>query len=53
VPSTIQRGLATACLTRSLALLAARGVPHVHSVITDGNTASERLFAKFGFVRTA
>jgi RimJ/RimL family protein N-acetyltransferase len=52
VPSTAQRGLATACLTRSLARLAARGVPTVHGVITEGNTPSERLFSKFGFVRT-
>ena len=51
VPTTTQRGLATACLSRSLALLAARGVPRVHCVITAGNTPSERLFYKFGFVR--
>jgi RimJ/RimL family protein N-acetyltransferase len=52
VPSTTQRGLATLCLTRSLGLLAARGIPRVHCVITEGNVPSERLFAKFGFVRT-
>ena len=45
------RGLSAACLSRSLQHLAARGVPAVHAGITHGNTASECLFTKFGFVR--
>jgi L-amino acid N-acyltransferase YncA len=35
----------------SLRSLAEAGIDEVGAVITDGNTPSERLFARFGFVR--
>ena len=40
-----------AAVAMSLHSLAASGVTEVGAVITDGNTSSERLFTRFGFVR--
>ena len=44
-------GLGRAAVAMSLQSLAAAGVDEVGAVITDGNTPSEHLFARFGFVR--
>lgn len=44
-------GLGTAIVTVSLRSLADAGVSDVGATITDGNTASERLFTRLGFVR--
>ena len=44
-------GCGRAVVLASLQSLAADGVPEVGAVITDGNTPSERLFARLGFVR--
>ena len=46
-----QRGLARATVQLCLASLAAAGIAEVGAVITDGNIASERLFAGLGFRR--
>lgn len=45
------RQLATAAVSRSLHTLAAMGQEQVRAVITDGNTPSEKLFTRAGFVR--
>lgn len=45
------RGLGAAAVRAALSSLAAAGVTEVGAVITDGNTASERLFASLGFER--
>jgi len=50
-PSRKQRGLARATVQMCLASLAAAGVSEVGATITDGNIASERLFAGLGFSR--
>jgi L-amino acid N-acyltransferase YncA len=44
-------GLGRAAVATSLRSLQAVGVSEVGAVITDGNTASERLFTSLGFVR--
>jgi L-amino acid N-acyltransferase YncA len=45
------RGLGRSLVGRALQSLAARGEPRVAGVITEGNVPSERLFARWGFVR--
>ncbi|MDP2293294.1 MAG: GNAT family N-acetyltransferase [Actinomycetota bacterium] len=45
------QGLGTAIVTVSLRSLADAGITEVGATITDGNTASERLFTGLGFVR--
>lgn len=45
------RGLGVSAVSQSLERLRGDGVAEVGAVITDGNTASERLFAKLGFAR--
>jgi Acetyltransferase (GNAT) family len=44
-------GLGRIAVTTSLRSLAASGITEVGAVITDGNTPSERLFTRLGFVR--
>jgi L-amino acid N-acyltransferase YncA len=44
-------GIGTSIVSASLASLASVGVDEVGATITDGNVASERLFAKLGFRR--
>ena len=44
-------GLGRAVVLASLRSLADEGIAEVGAVITDGNTPSERLFARLGFVR--
>ncbi len=46
-----RQGLATAAVGCSLRSLHEAGAREVGAVITDGNTASERLFTNLGFVR--
>ena len=46
-----QRGLARATVRLCLGSLAAAGISEVGATITDGNVASERLFAGLGFYR--
>jgi len=46
-----REGLARAAVSWSLRSLHEHGAPEVGAVMTDGNTASERLFAELGFVR--
>jgi L-amino acid N-acyltransferase YncA len=50
-PDAKRRGLGRAAVTTSLASLVAAGVTEVGATITDGNVASERLFASLGFER--
>jgi predicted GNAT family acetyltransferase len=50
-PPHKQRGLARATVQLCLASLAAAGMSEVGATITDGNIASERLFAGLGFTR--
>jgi GNAT superfamily N-acetyltransferase len=50
-PPRKQRGLARATVQLCLASLSAAGVVEVGAAITDGNIASERLFAGLGFSR--
>jgi RimJ/RimL family protein N-acetyltransferase len=50
-PARKQRGLARATVQLCLASLAAAGIAEVGAAITDGNIASERLFAGLGFDR--
>ena len=50
-PARKQRGLARATVQLCLASLAAAGIADVGAAITDGNIASERLFAGLGFDR--
>ena len=45
------QGLGRIAVATSLRSLAKSGIAEVGAVITDGNTPSERLFARFGFVR--
>ena len=45
------RGIGRRAVIASLASLAAAGVAEVGATITDGNTASERLFISLGFER--
>jgi GNAT superfamily N-acetyltransferase len=44
-------GIGRAVVLASLRSLADDGIAEVGAVITDGNTPSERLFARLGFVR--
>ena len=46
-----RNGHGRAAVAMSLQSLAAAGIDEVGAVITDGNTSSEHLFARFGFVR--
>ncbi len=46
-----REGLGRAAVATSLRSLGEAGVREVGAVITDGNTASERLFQDLGFVR--
>ena len=46
-----QRGFGRAAVQLCLASLAATGIAEVGATITDGNLASERLFAGLGFSR--
>ena len=48
-PTCKQRGFARATVQLCLASLAAAGIVEVGATITDGNIASERLFAGLGF----
>ena len=48
-PTRKQRGLARASVELCLTSLAAAGIAEVGANITDGNIASERLFAGLGF----
>ena len=50
-PVRKQRGVARATVQLCLASLAAAGIAEVGATITDGNIASERLFAGLGFGR--
>jgi ribosomal protein S18 acetylase RimI-like enzyme len=50
-PACKQRGLARATVQLCLSSLAAAGIAEVGATITDGNIASERLFAGLGFGR--
>ena len=50
-PACKQRGLARATVQLCLSSLAAAGIAEVGATITDGNVASERLFAGLGFGR--
>ncbi len=50
-PPRKQRGFARATVQLCLASLAAAGIVEVGATITDGNIASERLFAGLGFSR--
>jgi L-amino acid N-acyltransferase YncA len=50
-PSRKRQGLGTAAVGHSLRLLQRHGMDEVGAVITDGNVASERLFARLGFAR--
>lgn len=50
-PSLKGRGLGRATVQLCLDSLAAAGIIEVGATITDGNTASERLFAGLGFIR--
>jgi GNAT superfamily N-acetyltransferase len=50
-PARKGQGLGTAAVSHSLRELQHRGVDEVGAVITDGNLASERLFARLGFRR--
>ena len=50
-PAHKRRGLARAAVCESLGSLQRHGVVEVGAVITDGNTASERLFTGLGFAR--
>ena len=45
------RGIGAWAVATSIRLLQRDGVDEVGAVITDGNVASERLFARFGFTR--
>jgi ribosomal protein S18 acetylase RimI-like enzyme len=45
------QGLATRAVTHSLHRLHRDGITEVGAVVTDGNTASERLFDHLGFTR--
>lgn len=45
------RGIGSRAVIESLNSLAAAGVTEVGATITDGNTASERLFTSLGFER--
>lgn len=45
------RGLGRTVVETSLRSLAEAGITEVGATITDGNTPSERLFARLGFVR--
>ena len=51
IASFKRRGLGRAAVLASLRSLVSDGVQEVGAVITDGNTPSERLFARLGFVR--
>ena len=51
VSSRKRQGLARVVVSCSLRSLHQHGEPEVGAVITDGNIASERLFADLGFVR--
>jgi RimJ/RimL family protein N-acetyltransferase len=48
-----RRGLAAAALRATLQSLQGQGFAEVRACITEGNTASERLHARLGFVRVA
>ena len=50
-PARKQRGLGRATVQLCLASLAEAGIAEVGATITDGNIASERLFAGLGFCR--
>jgi ribosomal protein S18 acetylase RimI-like enzyme len=50
-PAHKRGGLGRACVVTSLRAMAADGITEVGATITDGNTASERLFAGLGFQR--
>lgn len=50
-PDCTQRGLGSAVVRRSVRSLADAGIAEVGATITDGNVASERLFARLGFIR--
>ena len=50
-PRAKQTGLGRSLVVTALRSLASAGVPEVGATITDGNVASERLFAGLGFVR--
>jgi predicted GNAT family acetyltransferase len=49
-PDWKHRGAALCAATASMQVLAERGVRVVHVGVTNGNTASERLVARLGFV---
>jgi RimJ/RimL family protein N-acetyltransferase len=49
-PDWKHRGAALCAANASLQILAERGVRVVHVGVTNGNTASERLVARLGFV---
>jgi L-amino acid N-acyltransferase YncA len=51
VASATRRGVGAAMVSVSLRSLHETGVDEVGATITDGNVASERLFASLGFVR--
>lgn len=51
-PRAKRTGVGRGVVATSLRSLAAAGVGEVGATITDGNTASERLFASLGFERS-
>ncbi len=50
-PDVKRRGIGSSAVRASLASLADAAIEEVGAVITDGNSASERLFTGLGFLR--
>jgi RimJ/RimL family protein N-acetyltransferase len=50
-PAAKRQGMGSVALAASIEALAASGESEVRAIITEGNEPSERLFARFGFLR--